>query len=313
MSPYLKIVRLPNLAIIVLTQYLLWICVIGKYYSFGDASPAMGNFDFLLLVVSTLLIAAGGYIVNDIFDARADEINKPEKMIIGKSIDPSLAYKIYYALTFAGILIGFYLAFRVDYLMMGFVYIAIALLLYLYSDRYQKMVLWGNIVISVLSAMVIIIVWLFEFFALRNNPLIYAEVLKQLPAISILTAGYAAFAFLVSLIREIFKDMQDVEGDKAAGYYSLPVAKGIKTAKWIAIGLIFLSIGAMAFAQYWLFINGLMLVFWYITVAVQILLLFLLYNAFKANGKEDYHFLSNASKIIMVAGVLSMQLFYISF
>jgi 4-hydroxybenzoate polyprenyltransferase len=208
---------------------------------------------------------------------------------------------------------GFYLGFVVDYFLLGFVFVAVALLLWFYSEKYQKTILLGNIFISLLSAFAVFIVWLFELFALRADPVIYAEAMKQINVITIIVIGYTVFAFLVSLIREIFKDIEDIEGDREAGYHTLPIGSGIRRANWLAIGLIFITIAVLAVAQYYLYKKGITLVFWYLMIAVQLLFMFLLYNAVKAKSKEDFRFLSNACKIIMVAGILSMQLFYVSF
>lgn len=313
MSAFVKIIRLPNLAIIVLTQYLLRICIIGTFFGFSGSGPALSEFDFFLLVLSTVLIAAGGYVINDIFDLEIDKVNKPDKILINKFITISNAYRLYYGLTISGILTGFYLARAVQYFLLGFVFVAIALLLWFYSDRYQKTVLWGNIFISALSAMVIFIVWLFELFALRADLLTYTEVMKQIHIVTLAVTGYGIFAFMVSMIREIFKDIEDFEGDKKAGYRTLPIVLGVKNSKWVASSLIILTICILAYAQYLLYIKNIMLVFWYLLIAVQTLFLFLFFNTIKAKEKEDFHFLSNATKITMIAGILSMQLFYISF
>jgi len=264
-------------------------------------------------VISTVLIAAGGYVINDIFDVEIDKINKPDKVLIDKLIPKSVAFRLYYGLTIAGTLIGFYLAFAVQYFLLGFVFVATALLLWFYSSKYQKTVLWGNIFISGLSAMVIIIVWLFELYTLRSDILTYTEVMKQIQIVSIVVSAYGLFAFLVSIIREITKDIEDMDGDQSADYKTLPIVLGIKKSKRIVNVLIIISVIFLAFAMYHLYLKGIMLVFWYLLVAVQTLFLFLLYNSMNAKSKGDFHFLSNASKIIMVAGILSMQLFYISF
>ena len=167
--------------------------------------------------------------------------------------------------------------------------------------------------ISGLSAMVILIVWIFELFSLRITPHIYIDTLKQLKPLSAIILGYALFASLVSFIREIVKDIEDVEGDRMSGYKTLPIVWGAKRAKWISLSLTVFCIVLLAIAQYVLFEKNVMLVFWYLMIAVQSLLIFTGYNVLKAETREDYHFLSNALKIIMVAGILSMQLFYISF
>jgi 4-hydroxybenzoate polyprenyltransferase len=161
--------------------------------------------------------------------------------------------------------------------------------------------------------MVIVIVWIFEFFSLRNDPITYAEVMQQLPIISIIVFSYALFAFMVSLIREMIKDVEDIEGDRSAKYRTLPIQMGIRNTKKLITFFIVLVILFLALAQYLLYEKSLMLIFWYVLIALQTLLLFLLIQIIKAGSKQEFHFLSNATKIIMVAGILSMQLFYISF
>jgi len=94
---------------------------------------------------------------------------------------------------------------------------------------------------------------------------------------------------------------------------ALTIKVGLKKAKLLANILMIIAVLLLGYAQYYLYSKGIMLVFWYLLVAVQPLFLFLLYNSVKAESKEDFHFLSSACKIIMVAGILSMQLFYISF
>jgi 4-hydroxybenzoate polyprenyltransferase len=313
LSGYFKIIRLPNLLIIILTQYLLRICIIGTFFGLNATKPALNSLDFLLLVLATVLIAAGGYVINDYFDVEVDKINRPANRVIGKSLQMNSAYLYYWILTITGVAIGFYLSFRVEYFMLGFIFIAIALMLWFYSVQYKKTAFWGNFVVSALSAMVVLIVWLFEFFALRANPLNYTEAMKQLELISIVVAAYAIFAFLVTMVREIVKDIEDLDGDNVAGYKTLPVVIGRVGARRLAFIITCITIILLAICQYYLYEMMLTLVFWYLLIAVQSFLVFLLYSILRAKTREDYHFLSNATKIIMVAGILSMQLFYISY
>jgi len=310
---FIKIIRIPNLLIIILTQYLLRICIIGTFYGINATEPSLEHFDFLLLVISTVLIAAGGYVINDYFDLETDKVNKPSKIVIGKSLAPETAYKYYWLLTLSGNIIGFYLAFRVHYYLLGFIFPAISMMLWYYSVRYQKTALWGNLVISFLSAMVILIVWLFEFFALRANPINYAEAMKQLKLISIIVAAYALFAFLTTLIREMIKDTEDIEGDRSAGFRTLPIVLGTGKVKGLITTLGIITVLLLTASQFVLYRMNLMLVFWYLMVAVQPLIIYMIVQMSKAKTKAEFHNVSTIIKIIMVAGILSMQLFYISY
>jgi 4-hydroxybenzoate polyprenyltransferase len=309
---YLKIFRLPNLAIIILTQYLIRYCLLNPFYTNSGIFFAISAFNFALLVLATLLIAAGGYIINDILDVESDKINKPDKVWIGKLMTKKRAYILYVTLTIIGVIIGFYLSFYIGYIMFGLIFVAIALLLYFYSTTYQKIAILGNIAISFLSAMVILIVWLYEFFALRSQPVLFAEVMPDLKYISTLVQSYAVFAFLTSIIREIVKDIEDRDGDMKAGYRTLPIVYGVNTSKMIVMILAILTMAALGYGQYVLFQNNLMIVFWYLLIAVQTLFAYLLFLTIKSKNKEDFKSVSDAAKIVMVAGILSMQLFCIS-
>ena len=167
----------------------------------------------------------------------------------------------------------------------------------------------GNIAVATLSALVIFLPWLFEFIALRSNSEEFLNSYQILHKINILILGYALFAFLTSMIREILKDMQDLKGDKEFGCRTMPVVIGIFKTKIVVVFFIIISIALLAYGQYILFSENLNIVFWYFLITVQPLFIYLFIKTIKAKSTEDYKFLSNTSKIIMLAGILSMQLF----
>lgn len=313
MNDYLKIIRPVNLGIIVLTQLLLRFCLVEVFFGLSDVSPAFGYIDLAILVLSTVLIAAGGYVINDYFDLPIDLENKPAERVTASRISSTHQLLYYGILTAMGILGGFYLAIKIHYFLLGFIFPAIAIMLWFYSSQYQKMVLSGNIMIAALSAMVIVVVWLFEFFALKNDPIRFVEVLKQSVYLGYLVGSYALFAFLVSLVREIVKDLEDIQGDRKGGYRTLGIVYGVKAARNTAVVFHVFCVILLTGAQYWLFNNNFDLVFWYVTIAVQLLFVFVLFQLIPATTKKDFHFLSNAYKMIMLAGILSMQLFYITY
>jgi 4-hydroxybenzoate polyprenyltransferase len=310
---YFKILRPINLLIIIITQVLFRLFIIETYFGLSSASSRLNYIDFSQLVLATLLIAAGGYVINDLYDSQTDEVNKPAQVIAGTIISRR-KLKIYYVvLTIAGILLGVILSYKVQFFSLGLIFPAVAIMLWFYSSEYQKTVLLGNLMIALMSGLVVLIVWLFEFFALRSQPLVYTEAAHVIKSIGMIAGAYSLFAFLVTLIREIFKDIEDIEGDSIAGFRTLPVVWGKLIAKTVAAVFIILSIGLLAFFQLLLFRSGLTMVFWYLMIAVQPLLLVLLYYTVKSSSVEEFKYLSNVSKIIMLAGILSMQLFYISF
>lgn len=313
MKNWLKLIRYPNLLIIVLTQYLLGYGIIRPMMLMQDVDPPLGHLNFLLLVCITVLIAAAGYIINDAFDINTDRQNKPGINVLEEKIPVKIAFNAYYIVNGIAIILGFYLAWNAGSFQLGLIFPAIVGLLWFYSSRYQRVLFWGNFIVALLSAMVILIVWLFEFFMLMKNSGDFVSVINQLQAIGQYVWAYALFAFLISLIREILKDVQDLKGDTASAYRTIPIVWGVKLSRIIAGTLTLLVMALLALAQWHLFQKGMDLPFWYLLLAVQSLLAYLLYMILTYKDSETYGLPASTTKIIMLAGILSMELIYISF
>ncbi|MDZ7741715.1 MAG: geranylgeranylglycerol-phosphate geranylgeranyltransferase [Bacteroidota bacterium] len=308
MKNFLKLIRIPNLLIIILTQGMLRYFIILPLLGYQSVEPAMELMDFGLLVLATLLIAAAGYIINDYFDVDADRVNKPERVIVGKKIRFENAKLLYYAINVVAIVIGFYFAFSYDAFQLALIFPIIIIMLYYYSARYKNMPFWGNMVVGILSGFTVFIVWLFEFFALRSEAASFIEAQDAFGMINIMVWGYTAFAFLTSMVREMIKDVQDIEGDKRVGSATMPVRIGVNASRYIIMALVTLTIISLGIAQYFLFDRGFGFAAWYLVITVQFMLAYLVVRLATARQPADYKFLSGLSKIIMVAGILSMQL-----
>ena len=309
---FITFIRLPNLLIIVLTQFLLRCCLFAPFLYNGDTEVMTPFLDFTLLCLATLLITTGGYIINDYFDIRIDEINKPSQLIVGRIIPGRTAIKWHLLLTTLGSLLGFYLAFRVRVLSFGLIFPFTGVLLWFYSAKYKRMLFWGNFIVAFLSALVVLIVYMYEFFWLRLHPDFFADLAPDLWWFGKLFTAYALFAFLVTFYREIIKDMEDVIGDARVGCHTIPIVFGINKSRWIVTALILVTIFLLAYSLLVLYNLTLMLVFWYLLATTLAPMIYLIYRVFKSNTPEEYHIMSNICKIIMVAGVLSMQLIAIS-
>ena len=251
---------------------------------------------------------AGGNIINDYFDYQIDLINRPSRLSIGKIISFDQAFVAYLVLTFAGIIGGFITGWFCGIYKMGFFYGFGALLLYLYSESFKKRLLIGNFIIALFGALSIILLWLYEFFALRNDAISFILVYPQFTKINLIMGGYALFAFLTTMIREILKDIEDVEGDSAAGCNTLPLAYGINISKRVVSILVFLTILILFVCQFIGFTHQLKLIAIYIFPAIQFPLFLLVYRLLKAESKHEFHSISTLMKIIMVAGILGIQL-----
>jgi len=310
---WMALLRIPNLLIIILTQYLLGYGIIRPIFLMQRADLPQGHFDFFVLVFTTVLIAAGGYIINDHFDVNTDRRNKPGKNMLDGLISVRFALRVYYIINGIAIATGFYLALKAGSFQLGLIFPAIIGLLWFYSSRYQRLPFWGNMIVSLLSATVILLTWLFSFAVLLRDGDEFVKMMGQLADINRYVWAYALFAFLVSLFRELLKDIQDVKGDAAMGYRTLPVIWGVNASRSIAAALVLITILCLGLAQWYLYTDGKMLPFWYLLVAVQTILLYLLYLIAVKKEPEDYSFPGMTAKIIMLAGILSIELIYISF
>ena len=144
------------------------------------------------------------------------------------------------------------------------------------------------------------------------NAGLFVKVIPDLKWVTGIFLSYALFAFLVSLIREIVKDMEDCKGDEPNDCRTLPVVAGLKISTFVVAALILITSLMLAYGQIILYRMELGLLFWYFLIAVQLPVVYLLIMLFKAKEKSDYHFLSLLSKLIMVGGILSMEVIFIS-
>ena len=298
----LRLIRFPNLVIVALTQYLLQYAVLMPDITRLGMLPVLPHFPFLLLVFSTVLIAAGGYVVNDIEDMEIDKQNKPEhKRIVGRIYSIKTAWLIYMFCTVLGFIISLYLAFYVKDVIQFVIYPSAVFLLYAYSRWFKRQPLIGNLVVSFFCAFVAWVV----FYA-QSLSSIFPLFLKThwLDAVKMTFTGYAVFAFLSTLFREIVKDIEDADGDLAGNCRTLPIVLGIPKSKNVAmfVGIIFLL-----FMSYFSFIlrgshDWLKIII--LNLSVSLPIIYALFLLTKASEKKDFSYLSRLAKGIMLSGLI---------
>jgi|WetSurMetagenome_2_1015567.scaffolds.fasta_scaffold07805_7 4-hydroxybenzoate polyprenyltransferase len=308
-----RLIRFPNLLIIILTQFLLRYCILEPLLYSESGSEMSGILDFSILVTVTILITIGGYIINDYFDVKIDSVNKPDRLVIDKLIPARSAILMHLIINGVATILGFYLAYRVGSVYFGLIFPFISVLLWFYSVRYKRMLLWGNLVVAFLSSFVILVVWLYEFFYLRAHPVDFANVIPDLKAVTNIFLAYALFAFLVSLFREIVKDMEDWEGDEKYGCRTLPLVIGLEKTKWVAASIMVINMVLLGDGLFILNRMGQMLAFWYFLAIIEIPVVFLIYFILKAKTKPEYHTASLLTKLLMLAGILSMQVITLTY
>lgn len=303
-AAFFKLVRLPNLFFMALTQVLFQFCIYNTLYK--DTVPPNDLFRFVLLVGASLFIAAAGYIINDYFDINIDEVNKPDKMVVDKLISRRWAIAWHFMLSTSGVLLT---VIALPFLQKWYLVLANILcvvLLWFYSTNFKKQLLTGNIVISLLTAWTILIIF-FSKFGLADA---FGSGNTSHHRFFRLALLYAGFAFIISLIREAIKDMEDMHGDAKYGCRTMPIVWGINATKvyaavWLVVlisVLIILQVYVLQF-KWWLAIG-------YSVIAIVAPLVVILIKLRTSVSPKDYHQLSSLTKLVMLTGILSMVFFY---
>lgn len=297
--PFLKLIRLPNLLMIILTQVLV------KYFLFEPfgIDTTLGHFAFSLLVISMVCLAASGNIINDLNDTVSDRINKPHRLIIGTRISEKTAYNAFIILNIIGVGIGFYLSNLVGKPSFVALFILPSAFLYFYATQIKGTVLVGNLVVSIMVGMIIVMVGIFDLV-----PAITPQNLSTQKVIFSILIDYAIFAFLINFLREMTKDQEDIQGDYNAGYNTLPVLLGRKRTNFVIFGVSLLPIVGVFYYIYTYLYESQPAMFYVLFLVLGPLLYFLV-KLPGAETKKDYHHLSLVLKFILATGLLSIGLY----
>lgn len=310
MEAYIRIVRWKNLIFILLIQWLMQYAVVHpmlQTYGFEIYNRDIFN---ILLYAATILITAGGYVINDYFDVKIDRINRPDRVIVSEKITPKAAMILYQILTGFGVLCGLTLAILSRSFTLGFIFLLTPGLLWFYSASYKRQFITGNLIVSFSASLVALVVGVLEVSLLKIQ---FGNLLSQTPIPAQVygwTGGFAGFAFICTWIREIIKDMEDIHGDRELECRTMPIRWGIQKTKYFLYGLIVLTIAGLFYVDYdFIHFDG-NLTFRYLIFGIVIPLLALSYLIFRSKTPEDYTKASTLSKLIMLTGVLYSLIFY---
>lgn len=294
---FLKLIRYQNLLMLALMQLVF-------HFVFFKNQPelelALSDVEFILLVVASVCIAAGGYVINNIMDQETDDFSKPENVIVGKHISEGMAYNIYVAFNIIGVGIGFYLSNIIQKPMFSAVFIVVAGTLYMYATSLKQNFLIGNIVVALLLSFSVIIIGIFDLYPITQE----SNQLQMATLFSILL-DYALFAFMINFIREIVKDIEDMDGDYNSGMSTLPILLGKERTAKVVFGLTFIPIALLIYYMN----ENLMevqLVIIYLLLFVLAPLLYFLIKIWNAKSKKDFKHLSLILKLVLLFGILSV-------
>ena len=306
---FLRLIRYKNLIMVLLTMVLVKYGLINSQSRPG----ALTDFMFLMTAFSIICLTAAGYIVNDILDQKADRVNKPKKVFIGDRISAKNAWILYMILTLIGILSCLYVT-EATYLSYGYliVYVVTSVLLYLYSSHLKKLPLLGNLLIACFCAGIILVIFKLDYTDKENATGFwnqFNDILNNIE-VGLMMTYYMIFSFVTTLIREMIKDIEDIDGDHSMNMKTLPIVLGRRRTRNI---IIFLSI------LFLFFLIGVILPFFedsdglllglYFSLFTFLPFLYFTYKLWSAKRKKEFHFLSNLMKFIMFTGILSMVLF----
>jgi 4-hydroxybenzoate polyprenyltransferase len=313
MKEFLKIIRWQNLLIVILTMVLMRYAIIEPIIAkigvvlrigTGEAVPMTLRFpwyDFALLVAATVCITAGGYVINDYFDIQTDLINKG-KVLVGTKIPRRSAMMWHNLFNIAGVAAGFYISWRAGYFWLGTLFLVVSGLLYFYSASYKRQFLIGNLLVAALTAMVPLLVAFYEWPSLYRYYIVNAVSLPDLNIIFYWVGGFAIFAFLTTLTREIIKDIEDFEGDVAYGRNTLPIVIGVLSAKIISVLLVLITL-VLLYLTWHLYISDKITLI-YLSLAIALPLLFVIYRLIFTANKKHLHMAGRTMKIVMITGIL---------
>lgn len=317
MLALLKLIRPLNLLIMALTMYAMRYFIIEPMLRVYHLELVMPDLDFALLALSVVFLGAAGYIINDYFDIRADRINRDGKVIVGKLVKRRVAMAAHMTLNILGVGIGIYLSWKVGLWKLSFIHIFAAGSLWYYSTMFKRELFIGNFIVSIITGVVPLVPAIFEmplfvdeygvlltkaFSALMNeySPTDYFNTFFYW------TGAFALFAFLLSMIREIQKDMADVEGDEAVGSTTIPIQWGYKAGKGISIALSLIVMLLCVFimeeylvigAEQDLRVRGYIILFILVPLFINAIL------TYRAKTRRGFLIVSNITKVIMVIGI----------
>lgn len=261
---------------------------------------------FIFICLASVLIAAAGYIINDYFDLNIDQVNKPGKVVVNVLINRRWVIFWHMFLSLLGLFFTVSALPIAQYWHLVLANLASIVLLWFYSTNFKKQLLIGNIVISLLTAWVIAIIFLSKY-PFTVSELMTAD--QDEIHFFRLTVVYTCFAFVISLIREVIKDMEDMGGDRKYGCRTMPIVWGLNASKvFVAVWIVVLA-AALSILQLYVLPFG----WWHSVVYCMLLivapLLLILARLFNAQTPAQFHTLSSMVKMVMLTGILSMVFF----
>jgi len=308
MRKILNIIRLPNLLILAFTLLAVRHLVFIPIFSHTGQTVHLTDFQYVVIIFITELITVFGYIINDLFDIETDTINKPEKVYIGKLVCHSKIVSILLILSILIFCCIGWISVELKSALPAILFLLAYMITTWYAMKLKKSFVWGNLAVASMSAGAIVMVWIFENIGSHEsgNQNSYLFISK-------IVAGIGILAFLLNLISEIVKDMEDETGDRRIQCRSLVIVKGIRFTKTLLVLLAIFMLTLLFITQFELLLYNKRLAVAWMAMGVQIPLLAFLIGLSRANKRTEFHNLSTLLKVIMFCGILTLLFAQVDF
>lgn len=295
---FLKLIRIQNLLMLALMQ------LIFKYgfLDFQDIPQALDDLHYALLVLTTVSLAAAGYIINDVNDRATDAENRPDRVLVSGKVSESTAYNLYFVFSIIGVGLGFYLSNHIGRSSFALLFVVISATLYLYATNFKRTFLVGNLIVAALLAISVLIIAIFDLL-----PVVTTENRAAMSVYFRVILDYAVFAFVINLIREIVKDLEDVNGDYNQGMNTLPISLGVGRTAQIVF---WVSLAPTAILLYYVnkyyMESGLYVATLYSLIFVIAPMIYFVVKMWSAGHKKEFSHLQHVLKLVILFGVLSI-------
>lgn len=314
-KPYLQLLRIGNLAFLAILLYVMEKWVVVPLLHLEKFPEQMPWWILVLLILSTICIAAGGYVINDYFDVKIDRINRPDDMVVTRVISREGAMRWFYVLTAVGITAGLATAWWAHSWNLLFIYVVIPGLLWFYSASYKRMLLVGNLIVAFISALVPLIVAIIHADYLQH---LYGDSLAYTPIVGqlyIWLGSFALFSFLLTWAREVVKDMEDIEGDREMECRTMPIVWGETASKMVVTILVVATMALVSYIAWfvlpfpmeWSTLTSRFVVFGLLVPMVCVLVLL-----WFARSKRELHTVQQVLKFAMFLGTMFSYVIYIN-
>ena len=312
-KPYLQLLRIGNLAFLAILLYVMekWVAFpLLHQQKFPELMPWWA---LVLLVLSVVCVAAGGYVINDYFDVKIDRINRPDDLVVTRVVSRDAAMRLFQVLTAVGIVAGLAVAWWARSWNLLFIYVVIPGLLWFYSSSYKRMFLIGNLIVAFISALVPLLIAMVNADHLRflyHESLVYTPIVGQL---YVWLGGFALFCMLLTLSREVVKDMEDVEGDRELECRTMPIVWGEKVSKIVVTIVLLATIALIAYLAWfvlpfpmeWATFTGRFIIF-----GLMVPMLCVLVLLWSARSKRELHMVQQVLKFAMFLGTMFSYVIY---